>query len=276
VPPGVQKHLAMRLARSRWLLRRLVLLAELVLKIRYFPKRSIYDVMKVLPSADEVYDYFEYQFRFRTRRRYWIHSRFFKQDQRGFGEPAFHAFWEQLFAEVRPQLCLEIGVYRGQTLSLWALLHRDLRLKGHVVGLTPLSAMGDTNSEYPQIDYLSDIRYNFDLWGLEEPSIIAEPSNSSVAISKVSSVKWDLIYIDGCHELDVVRSDFLMSLNALRDGGLLVMDDSSIFQENVHRSQSFAGHPGPSLVAETLGKTKMTHLLRLGHLNLFQKKKSRN
>jgi len=248
-----------------------MLIPGLVLRLRYFRKRSISNIARGLPSANDTYNYFEYQFRFRTRRRYWIHSRFFKQAQRGFGEPAFHAFWEHLFAEFHPKHCLEIGVYRGQILSLWTLLQRDFKICGSIVGITPLSSAGDNQSNYPEIDYRTDIQHNFRLWDLSEPSIIAENSNSSMAIAAIKKTQWDLIYIDGCHELEVVQSDFLVSLDSLCIGGLLVLDDSSLFQARIQKAHAFAGHYGPSIVAETLAKSKMVHLLRLGHLNLFKK-----
>ena len=50
------------------------------------------------------------------------HRYYYSQNQRGFGEDAFHAAWFRLFEGNKPINCLEIGVYRGQTISLWALL----------------------------------------------------------------------------------------------------------------------------------------------------------
>src|SRR6266446_6138178 len=52
------------------------------------------------------------------------HRRYFTQNRRGFGEDAFHAMWFLLFQELRPKRALEIGVYRGQTITLWKLLSR--------------------------------------------------------------------------------------------------------------------------------------------------------
>ena len=50
------------------------------------------------------------------------HRAYFETGKRGFGEPAFHVLWYLLFREFPPESFLEIGVYRGQTLSLAALL----------------------------------------------------------------------------------------------------------------------------------------------------------
>ena len=63
------------------------------------------------------------------------HRQYFLQGQRGFGEDAFHVMWWMLFREMRPKSFLEIGVYRGQTLSLAALHHRTLGIEGSVTGI---------------------------------------------------------------------------------------------------------------------------------------------
>src|SRR5208283_3310460 len=57
------------------------------------------------------------------------HRTFFETGGRGFGERSFHVMWFLLFREFAPQNFLEIGVFRGQTLSLAALLARQLRFR---------------------------------------------------------------------------------------------------------------------------------------------------
>src|SRR5437763_8062454 len=51
------------------------------------------------------------------------HRRYFQdpKNRRGFGENPFHVMWFLLFKEFRPSNFLEIGVFRGQTISLAAL-----------------------------------------------------------------------------------------------------------------------------------------------------------
>src|ERR1700730_17134781 len=45
------------------------------------------------------------------------HRKYYSQNNRGFGEDAFHAMWWTLLAEYKPGVALEIGVYRGQVTS---------------------------------------------------------------------------------------------------------------------------------------------------------------
>ena len=87
--------------------------------------------------------------------------------------------------------------------------------------------------------------------------------------------KWDLIYIDGSHDYEVVKSDVDISIMSLNDGGLLVLDDSSLYQDYYPekiKTKTFAGHPGPSKVLNELIKNKeMNFLIGVGHLNLLIK-----
>src|SRR5271154_767821 len=90
------------------------------------------------------------------------HRDYFQQEGRGFGEDAFHVMWWMIFTEFRPAQFLEIGVYRGQTLSLAALLQADLAIQGHVVGISPFTPAGDSVSKYRKdVSYLEDTLQNF-------------------------------------------------------------------------------------------------------------------
>src|SRR5438270_5491658 len=90
------------------------------------------------------------------------HRNYFAKSRRGFGENAFHVMWFLLFTEFRPASFLEIGVYRGQVLSLASLLQSLTRQTGEIVGISPFESAGDSVSKYRKhIDYLADTRANF-------------------------------------------------------------------------------------------------------------------
>ena len=80
------------------------------------------------------------------------------QNLRGVGEDAFSSMWEYLFRTYRPKNILEIGVYRGQTLSLFQILSNLYLIDSKIYGITPLDFSGDSVSEYIDIDYLEDIK----------------------------------------------------------------------------------------------------------------------
>src|SRR5205823_3237998 len=57
-------------------------------------------------------------------------------NRRGFGEDAFHVMWHLLLGEFRPANFLEIGVFRGQVISLAALWARLNSLPCEVWGIS--------------------------------------------------------------------------------------------------------------------------------------------
>lgn len=201
------------------------------------------------------------------------HRFYFNQNSRGFGEDAFHAMWWILLRETHPRYCLEIGVYRGQVISLWALIAKELGFLCEVHGISPFSPLGDSVSVYRQdVDYMVDTMNSFKYFSLPEPILIKALSTDPVAVAHISSHKWDIVYIDGSHEFDVVLEDYKLCLKHLRDGGLLVFDDSSLDTDFNPPAFSFAGHPGPSRVVREFAMKEMIFLGAVGHNNVFRKK----
>ena len=74
---------------------------------------------------------------------YFKHRLFFSKKLRGYGENPFHSMWYLLFREFKPENCLEIGVYRGQVISLWQLLAKKLELKVKIYAISPFTPAGD-------------------------------------------------------------------------------------------------------------------------------------
>jgi hypothetical protein len=199
------------------------------------------------------------------------HRRYFEVGQRGFGEESFHAMWFVLLREFKPVHCLEIGVYRGQVLSLWALIGRTLQIPVEATGISPFSSMGDSVSVYAtDVDYLDDTLRAHDQWQLQHPTLIKALSSEPQAVEAIARQKWDLAYIDGNHDYDVALEDYRRCRDALAPRGLLVLDDASLNTTFVPPSFSFAGHPGPSRVAQEFAHRELKFLGAVGHNNVFQ------
>lgn len=238
--------------------------------------KSSYVLADISSRFDENqrYDYFHWYYASKVPKRIRDHRRYFQQFQRGFGENAFHAMWWMILSEFRPIRMLEIGVYRGQAISLWALIGQELKLeKMEIWGLSPLVGAGDSVSSYMSIDYRHDINMNHEHFNLEAPNLFEAYSNEKKGIDFVSARVWDLIYIDGSHELEVVRADVALATAALKDGGILVLDDASLYSNYSPSRISFAGHPGPSTVAIEVEKEKtFASIGTCGHNRIYMKR----
>jgi hypothetical protein len=200
------------------------------------------------------------------------HRRYFLQDQRGFGEDAFHVMWWMLFRKLHPKRFLEIGVYRGQTISLAAMLQRMLGIEGSVTGISPFSPAGDSVSTYrDNLDYLHDTQSNFRAFGLSEPELIRAYSTDRIATDRIRRQPWDAVYIDGNHDYEVAKADWLACSASIGAGGIIVLDDSAA--GTAYRPPHFAtaGHPGPSQLATEINPSGFREILRVGHNRIFQK-----
>jgi len=201
------------------------------------------------------------------------HRQYFLQDQRGFGEDAFHVMWWMLFCKLRPKRFLEIGVYRGQTTTLAALLQRLLDIEGSVAGISPFAPAGDSVSRYrTSIDYLQDTKLNFRAFDLPNPQLLRAYSTDQIAIDLISQHAWDAIYIDGNHDYDIARADWSVCSANIQTGGVIVLDDSAL--GTVYNPPRFAtaGHPGPSRLTAEIDPAEFSEILRVGHNRVFQKK----
>lgn len=200
------------------------------------------------------------------------HRRYFTKAQRGFGEDAFHVMWFLLFMEFRPTSFLEIGVYRGQVLSLASLLQRLTGKRGEIVGISPFESVGDSVSKYrKRIDYLADTRTNFAQFDLPEPTLLKAFSTDRSALNLIKTRQWDCIYIDGNHDYEVAKADWNACAAAVKPGGLIVLDDAGL--DTAFDPPIFAtkGHPGPSCVAAEINRSEFEEILQVGHNRVFQR-----
>ena len=243
------------------------------LKVVYDRDLTFSESVVAYPDRNFLYAYMHHYYHHRCPKIVRDHREYFKQEQRGFGEDAFHAMWWLLLLEFRPVQMLEIGVYRGQVISLWALINKYLHRPCEVHGISPFSPLGDSVSSYlKDLDYMSDVLESFDYWKLPPPVLIKALSTDPEAVAHIQSQPWDLIYIDGSHEYEIVLKDYRLCLENLRADGILVLDDASLNTDYKPPSFSFAGHPDPSRVAREYADKEMEFLGAVGHNNVYKKK----
>lgn len=199
------------------------------------------------------------------------HRLYFKAGKRGFGEDAFHVMWYYLFKRYDIDRFLEIGVYRGQTLSLAALLQKRLDRKQNVTGITPMTDSGDAVSHYADLDYETDIRSHFAFFELIGPRLVKAYSTDKDSVDVLRTEKFDCIYIDGSHDYETVRHDWHLCSGAVDAGGLIVLDDAGLYTGFRALKYGFRGHPGPSKTAAEIDPKRFRKILQVGHNLVFQK-----
>lgn len=251
-------------------LEKAVLVLPWILRTRAI--RTFSDFQKLSGNPRRVYLAFLAHYKFWIPMRLKSHRQYFSVNARGFGEDAFHSMWLSLFAEFRFKNCLEIGVYRGQTMSLWSILQDYFEIKGKVTGCSPLDESGDEYSSYSELDYREDIRQNFRAVGATPGSIIPFPSQSEEAQELLKDMKFDLIYVDGSHDYEDVKADIRTAKALLHPRGILVLDDAALFTDYRPLLGSFAGHAGPSKAALAEETKSLERLGSCGHNIVFRLK----
>jgi hypothetical protein len=177
-----------------------------------------------------------------------------------------------LLEEFKPGNFLEIGIFRGQVISLVALWARLRGRACEVHGISPFTAAGDSVSRYRQdLDYYADTLANFEHFELPRPNLLRACSTDAEAVQRIASKAWDLIYIDGNHDYDVARQDWEACSQSVRPGGIIVLDDSALNTRFGQPVFGTRGHPGPSRVADEIDRTRFRELLQVGHNRAFQK-----
>jgi len=240
--------------------------------IKYDRKLSISNIQGTYHNYNDQYYYFHHYFWNKAPQWLRDHRSYFKSSLRGFGEDAFHAMWYLIFQELKPELVLEIGVYRGQVTTLWSLLAKNIGYEINIHAISPFSYIGDGVTTYRHdIDYYRDVINNYRYFDLKVPKLHKGFSLDKEMIDIISLQKWDIIYIDGNHDYEVVKKDFNNCRYYLKNKGLIVLDDASLFTDYRPWIFCFPGHPGPSKVADEIDKNEFKEILSCGHNRVFQK-----
>ena len=148
---------------------------------------------------------------------------FIEQNAFGFGERCFLWMWNEIVKKMPDEFTfMEIGVFRGQILAIVSLLAERHGKKVRRIGITPL----DTSDGHWESDYEADIIRLHDVFNIKDDyELIRLDSTNPNAIQLASQNPPDVLYIDGGHTYEVVKSDLTHYLPILKVGGTLVIDD---------------------------------------------------
>lgn len=218
----------------------------------------------------------------------------------GFGDRPFHYLWYLIITDLkklnREVNCLEIGVFKGQVISLWSLIARENDIPIKISAISPLDGNYPDKFIYrnhysrrilsllsPSFrkdfkngnihlreDFKKHIRTTFEQSNLnfDAVELIKGYSNNQEVVAKVSNKKFDLVYIDGDHSYQVAKEDIENYSGLLNKGGYLVMDDSAYFLPG---TKFFKGIESCSKAAEEIDPTQFKNILNVGHNRVFEK-----
>jgi hypothetical protein len=224
------------------------------------------------------------------------HRDLIEQNGWGYGDRAFHYMWYLLLLDLAQERrlinCLEIGIFKGQIISLWSKIAKEMHIDLSITGISPFEGNVNITSRYwrrfrsifdvnyrkmsrvgnlhPKADYLSIIKevystFDVDLDGV---NLIKGFSNESEVIGRVEKTEFDLIYIDGDHSYEGARFDILTYAPLIRDGGYLVMDDAAFFLPG---NSYWKGFESVSRAVEEIPGLGFMNVLNVGHNRIYKK-----
>lgn len=226
------------------------------------------------------------------------HRAYVEQHELGFGDVAFHYMWFLLLEHLQQGApdkvinLMEIGVFKGQVISLWSLISKKTGLNSSIYAISPfkgkpapksklvyrllikLSAkfrkIHESSNFYEDVDYIKIVKNHFEYHELDFSKVnIKKGFSTDLEILKdLNKILFDLIYIDGDHTYETVIKDINNYSLLIRPGGFLVMDDAS---NNIPGSKFWKGHQQVSDAAEIIPDLGFVNVLNIGHNRIYQK-----
>jgi hypothetical protein len=224
------------------------------------------------------------------------HRRYVEENKLGFGDPAFHSMWlrimiaaERRFGSLR---MLEIGVFKGQIISLWKMISEEYCIDLRISAITPLKGQPKHRFEfinrlrswvnrgfrekivngnfYENDDYeriIRDLFLRFDL-SFDSVNLHRGFSTDRRVIEEVGRETFHVVYVDGDHTLAGALHDFKVYGSRVLVGGFLIADDAGC---SVPGTTFWKGHKSVATAAETLPSLGFRNILNVGHNRIYER-----
>jgi hypothetical protein len=224
------------------------------------------------------------------------HRAYIEAHKLGFGDPAFHAMWLVLLDAAHKRFgrvdALEIGVFKGQVISLWALIAKTHGWPVTVHAVTPLEGQAmrggrlwrslkyrllprfrervKSGDFYPDDDYPQIVGNLFARFGLDFSSVrlVRGYSTSSRVLEALAADKFNVVYVDGDHTYDGAASDIRNYAPKVAVGGWLVMDDAGF---DLPGTSFWKGYETVARACKLLPGLGFKNVLNVGHNRLFER-----
>jgi hypothetical protein len=225
------------------------------------------------------------------------HRGYIETRRLGFGDPAFHALWRGLLAMAHACFgsvdALEIGVFKGQVISLWALLARHYGWGVRVHAISPLEGQPmppqgwwrslryrlsprfrervDTGNFHAKENYEAIIRELFTAHALDfaDVRLVRGYSTAPAVRAAVAADRFHLVYIDGDHTFAGALADIEHYAPKVVPGGWLVMDDAAY---GLPGTTFWKGYETVARACSHLPALGFDNVINVGHNCVFQRR----
>lgn len=224
------------------------------------------------------------------------HRRHVEANQLGFGDAAFHTLWAELLAAAHARFgpidVLEIGVFKGQVISLWALLAKVHHWPIRIHAITPLAGQPmprfgwwrsllfrlsrrfrervKSGDFYAIEDYEAIVRAHFAAHGLDfdQVRLVRGFSTAGEVREAVRQDRFHVIYIDGDHTYAGASADIQHYAPKIVPGGWLVMDDAAFDQPG---TTFWKGYETVARACQLLPALGFKNVINIGHNRVFER-----
>jgi hypothetical protein len=225
-----------------------------------------------------------------------VHRQHIEQYRLGYGDAAFHALWKLLLQAAHERFghvdALEIGVFKGQVISLWALLAKAHGWPTRVHAVTPLEGQPlrggrwwrslktrlfprfreriRSGDFYPDDDYegiVSKLFSHFEL-NFSDVRLVRGYSSDPAVLASLQSDRFHIIYVDGDHTYEGAAADIRLYAPKVVTGGWLVMDDASF---DIPGATFWKGYKTVARACALLPALGFKNVLNVGHNRVFEK-----
>ncbi len=224
------------------------------------------------------------------------HRDWVEVNQWGYGDRAFHFLWymlltEDVFLKSKSPSLLEIGVFKGQVISLWALIAKHAGVHAQIVGVSPFRGESPgggfvrrawrrinprhrenarAGNLHPDLDYEKCVKGIFDRFHLpmDRVRLVLGLSQDAEVQKRLETAGFDVVYIDGDHRYEAAAADVEFYSRRVNPGGYLVLDDAAWFLPG---SAFFKGFESVARAAERVDLARFRNVLNVGHNRVFQR-----
>lgn len=203
------------------------------------------------------------------------HRDFVENHVYGFGERSFQ-WLHKLIVDKMPKefSFIEVGVFKGQILSLYGILAERTERKCVRYGVTPLNTAGGVWES----DYAKDIEFIHDKFNISKDYTILKGYSSDEKIVKQAKTNapYDVVYIDGSHTYEDALFDLSTYGEMIKEGGFLIIDDC-----NNNLKMPFGYFQGIQTVTDAKlewikNNDKFKFIFSVVHISVFRKNVTQN